>query len=217
MKEKFMGVGLGVGAALTLGIVWTDSAQAFSLNSNVSVENVLREAGTLNEIPYTGDVIFDRGPTNVVVGSGRELTQFGGLWDIDLDEASIRFTLTDQVQFNNVTSGDDVYSFLAPGFGNPGQNFLADYTFVPLGSSAFIEKPAIKILAGNQLEVTFLQGFALDLALLPQRSLDFRIDLTIQEPTPVPTPIPTPALLPGLVGMGLAVLRKRREDKNQTD
>ncbi|WP_143467640.1 PTPA-CTERM sorting domain-containing protein [Leptolyngbya ohadii] len=30
-----------------------------------------------------------------------------------------------------------------------------------------------------------------------------------------PTEIPTPALLPGLVGMGLAVLRKRKDEENQ--
>lgn len=210
MNERFIGIGLGVGVALTLGIVWTDSAQAFSLNSTVSVDNVLREPGTTNGIPYTGGVIFDRGPTDIVVGSGRELKQFGGLWDIDLDEASIRFTLTNQVQFNNVTSGDDVYSFLAPGFGGSGQNFLAGFTFVPLGSSAFNKNPMIKILAGNQLEVMFPLGFAQDLALIPLGGLDFKVDLMIQEPTP----IPTPALLPGLVGMGLAVLRNRRDDKN---
>ncbi|MGG6237639.1 PTPA-CTERM sorting domain-containing protein [Nodosilinea sp. AN01ver1] len=208
MKEKFISVGLGVGAALALGVMWTDSAQAFSLNSAVSVENILREPGTTNEIPYTGDVIFDRGPTDVVVGAGRELTQFGGLWDIDLDEASIRFTLTDQVQFNNVTSGDDVYSFLAPDFGALGQNSLIGYKLVPLGSSAFLQNPLVNILAGNQLEVIFRLGFAQDLASIPRGGLDFRIDLVIDEPTPVPTPV----LLPGLVGMGVAVLRKRRHD-----
>ncbi|MBE9160150.1 PTPA-CTERM sorting domain-containing protein [Nodosilinea sp. LEGE 06152] len=213
MKERFISVGLGVGAALTLGIVWTDAAQAFSLNSAVSVKNILREAGTQNEIPYTGEVIFNRGPSNVVVGSGRELTQFGGLWDIDLDQASIRFTLTNQVQFNNVTSGDDVYSFLAPNFGALGQNSLAGFKFVPLGSSAFIRNPSINTLTGNKLEVVFPVGFAQDLALIPKGSLDFRIDLMIDEPTPVPTP----ALLPGLVGMGLAVLRKRQNDDNQAD
>ncbi|QYO67616.1 PTPA-CTERM sorting domain-containing protein [Leptolyngbya sp. 7M] len=33
--------------------------------------------------------------------------------------------------------------------------------------------------------------------------------------TPAPTAVPTPALLPGLVGLGMAALRKRKENQGQ--
>jgi hypothetical protein len=39
------------------------------------------------------------------------------------------------------------------------------------------------------------------------------LQVSLVSPTPIPTPIPTPALLPGLVGMGIAALRKKRKSE----
>lgn len=214
--ERLIGVGLGVGVALTLGISWTDSAQAFSLNSQVTVENFLVFPGTSTKIPYGGSVPIEQGPIDVVVSSDTtnpELSRFGGIWDINLGNNSISFTLNSL--FSNVTSGDDIYRFKAPSFGLPGQNRVTGFTVTPLaGSLAFGNNPVITRMAGNWIDVVFPVGFAPDnepdLTSIPGQ-LGFKIDLAV-EPTPVPTPVPTPALLPGLVGMGLAILRQRRED-----
>lgn len=205
MKERFIGVGLGVSAALALGVVWTDSAQAFSLGNTVTVTNLL-DKGDL------GTDIF-QGPTDVVVVEpSLELNQFGGIWDIDLDNNSISFTLNSR--FGNVTSGNDIYRFIAPSFGQPGQNIVTGFTFTPLqGSLAFRENPVISLLAGNQIDVVFPKGFAPgdepDLTDIPGQ-LGFTVNLDVAS---TPTPIPTPALLPGLFGIGLAVWRRRTSDR----
>lgn len=204
--ERLTGIGLVVGTALTLGVVWADSAQAFSLGKTVTVTNLLDK----NDLDPT---IF-QGPTDIaVVGAAVELEQFGGIWDIDLGEHSISFTLNSL--FSNVASGQDIYRFKAPGFGLPGQNSVTGFTVTPLpGSLAFGQNPVITLVAANWIDVVFPLGFAPgnepNLTLIPGQ-LGFKIDLAV-EPTPVPRPVPTPALLPGLVGMGLAILRQRRED-----
>ncbi len=202
MKERLTGIGLAVGTALTLGMIWADSVQAFSLGNTVTVTNLLDK----NDL----DPEIFQGPTDVVVvGSDIELEQFGGIWDIDLGDNSISFTLNSL--FGNVTSGKDIYRFLAPSFGQPGQNSVTGFEVTPLaGSLAFREgkNPVVELLAGNRIDVVFPLGFAPgDAPNLTSISgqLGFKIDLTVE-----PIPIPTPALLPGLVGMGLAAWRKRR-------
>nr|WP_242023856.1 PTPA-CTERM sorting domain-containing protein [Nodosilinea sp. FACHB-13] len=212
MKERLTGIGLILGTALTLGVVWADSAHAFSLNSEVTVENFLVFPGTSTKIPYGGSVPIEQGPIDVVVSSDTtnpELSRFGGIWDINLGNNSISFTLNSL--FSNVTSGDDIYRFKAPSFGLPGQNRVTGFTVTPLaGSLAFGNKPVITRVAGNWIDVVFPVGFAPgnqpNLTLIPGQ-LGFKVNLEVE-----PTPVPTPALLPGLVGMGLAALRQRRED-----
>ncbi|MBD2231067.1 PTPA-CTERM sorting domain-containing protein [Phormidium tenue] len=210
MKERLTGIGLIVGTALMLCIVWADSAQAFSLGKTVTVTNLLDKDDLDPEI--------FQGPTDVaVVGSEVELEQFGGIWDIDLGDNSILFVLNSR--FSNVASGQDIYRFKAPDFGLPGQKSVTGFTVTPLlGSLVFGKAPMITQVANNWIDVVFPLGFApdnvTDLTQIPGK-LGFKIDLTV-EPTPEPTPVPTPALLPGLVGMGLAILRQRRED-DQSD
>ena len=199
MKESLLGTSLIAGAALALGVIWVDSAQAFSLGSPVTVTNTLLPISGPPEVPY-------QGPQTVIVGPGLELEQFGDIWDIDLGNNSILFSINSRI--GNVVSGDDIYRFLAPNLGKPGQNLLTGFTVVPLGRLAFNQNPTINLLAGNELEVIFPLGFAQNLASIPDGDLAFRINVTVDEPAP----IPTPALLPGLVGMGLAVLRQRRKD-----
>ena len=209
MKKKLAGIGLAVVTALTLGMISADSAQAFSLGKTVTVTNLL-DKGDL-------DPEIFQGPTDVVVvGSDIELKQFGGIWDIDLGDNSISFSLNSR--FGNVTSGKDIYRFLAPGFGQPGQNSVTGFEVTPLaGGLAFGEgkDPVVKLLTGNWIDAVFPLGFAPgdspDLTSIPGK-LGFSIDLTVE-----PIPIPTPALLPGLMGMGLAAWRKRRGGGDQDD
>ncbi len=212
MKERLTGIGLAVGTVLTLGvIIWADSAQAFSLHSPVTVTNVLID-------PATGDETDFGDPIDVRVGSGVELTRFGGVWDIDLGDNSIAFDLNSI--FGNVISGNDVYRFSAPKFGKPGQSIVTDFTVTALGSFAFRIFPIVKLMNGNEIEVIFPLEFAFPILdpneprdpnapNLTTVDLGLRIDLTTES---TPVPIPTPTLLPGLVGMGLAAWRNRRGD-----
>lgn len=203
MKESFVAAGM----ALTLGGFWINPAQAFSLGSSVTVTNSIRDIVTNDETVF----IDPLNPQTVTVGAGLELEQFGGIWNINLDDNSILFSINSR--FGNVTSGDDIYRFLTPDLGGAGQNSLTGFTFVPLGNVGFNQNPVIQVLADDWLEVVFPLGFAQNLTSIPVGDLAFRLDLAVEPPTPVPTP----ALLPGLVGMGLAALRNRREDKNRVD
>ncbi|WP_017299285.1 PTPA-CTERM sorting domain-containing protein [Nodosilinea nodulosa] len=206
MKERLVSTGFVLGTAVILGGVWLSPAQAFSLGSSVTVTNSIRDVNTQQETVFVDPL----NPQTVTVGAGLELEQFGGIWNIDLNNNSILFSVNSR--FGNVTSGDDIYRFLTPDFGGPGQNSLTGFTFVPLGNLGFDQNPAITVLANNWLEVVFPLGFTdQDLTKLSGQDLAFRIDLTVEPPTPIPSPVPTPALLPGLVGLGLAVLSKKRE------
>lgn len=204
MKEKSIGIGLVASAVLTLGIGWADSAQAFSLNSSVRVTNTIRNVDTQEEKVF-------RTPQTKTVGSGLELQRFGGIWDIDLDANSILFRINSE--FRNVTSGDDIYRFEALYFGGLGQSSLMGFN-VPDLPDLFIKDPIVAVKTDNLLEVIFPSEFVakdLDLTSIPGGDLAFRVDLKVTPPDPVPTPVPTPALLPGLVGMGLAALRRRQD------
>lgn len=207
MKERWIGVGLGVAAVLALGSAWTDSAQAFSVTSQVTVENFLRDPQTSARIPYTGTVPIVQGPVTVSVdSSGPELLQFGGIWDIDLGDNFILFTLNSA--FENVRSGDDVYSFQSADLDQMG-NFPAIeiLSFTAFSSN---NRPFARFIGSNKLEVIFPRGFAPEGLLAPEdvSKPTFTTNLPVE-----PYTVPTPALLPGLVGMGLAVWRRRNSDR----
>lgn len=208
MKERLAGVGLAVSTALTLGMIWADAAQAFSLGSSVTVTNSLK---TINGQGEVVEIPFEESLPKVVKSEKIELQQFGGIWNIDFTGTSVLFSINSR--FGNVISGDDVYRLKALNFGNPGQSAVTGLTFASTGVVPFLAAPQVNLLAGDSFEVIFPLGFAQNLNTIPVGNLAFQIDLTIVElPPPVPTPIPTPALLPGLVGMGLAVWRRRRGD-----
>ncbi|MEA5449047.1 PTPA-CTERM sorting domain-containing protein [Leptolyngbya sp. CCNP1308] len=217
MKERLTGVGLAVGTALTLGMIWADSAQAFSIGSRVTVENYLIDATTGKENVFQGPI-----PVEVIAGQEPDLFQFGGIWDIDLiadltkpSTSSILFDLNSI--FGNVESGHDVYSFV-------GQRAIKSIELTTLGSSTFLIPPTINRLGSNGFEVIFSQGFAFPIPdpsippnpeapnlTDPDTDLGVRISLVLE-----PAPVPTPALLPGLVGMGLAAWRRRRSGDQNT-
>lgn len=203
MKERLTGIGLIVGTALTLGVVWAAPAHAFSLGSTVTVQNFLRDSTTLKENAF-------QGPANVAVIQGQEpqLVQFGGIWNIDLGNNSISFTLNSK--FGNVVSGDDVYRFSTSDFGQLSQ--LTKIEIFSYANFSADKRPFAKFRSVNELEVIFPLGFAPDGLLPPQPGST--PGLVTQLPIE-PYAIPTPALLPGLLGMGLAVLRKQhRDDKD---
>jgi hypothetical protein len=201
MKEKSIGIGLVASAVLTLGIGWADSAQAFTLDSSVTVTNSIRNVDTQLE------TIFETaGP--ITVGSSPGLQQFGGIWDITFSNNSVLFSINSM--FGNVVSGDDIYRFKALDFGGLGQSSVTDFSVTGLAGS-FIKDPMVSVKTGNLLEVIFPLGFATNLASIPDGDLAFRVDLKVESPDPLPTSVPTPALLPGLVGMGLAALRRRQD------
>jgi hypothetical protein len=201
MKERLTGIGLAVSAALTLGTIWADSAQAFSLGSSVVATNTIKRVNTQGQAE---EIIFETSPPKTV-GSEIELIQFGGIWDIDLTGSSVSFAINSR--FGEVVSGDDIYRLEALNFGSLGQSSVKGFNLVYLGNPVFNEGkgPVLKLTRGKVLEVLFPLGFAQNLNLIPRENLSFRIDLDVEPPTSVPTP----ALLPGLVGMGLAVLRRR--------
>ncbi|MBE9138307.1 PTPA-CTERM sorting domain-containing protein [Nodosilinea sp. LEGE 07088] len=152
-----------------------------------------------------GTDIF-QGPEDVVVVTpGLELVQFGGIWDIDLDDNAISFSLNSI--FGNVESGNDIYRFEAPNLYQPGQlptiNIFSFAAFSPDNS------PFARFTGSNKLEVVFPLGFAPEGLIPPQPDTPLAITTTL----PVqPFVVPTPALLPGLIGMGLTIWRKQRRD-----
>ncbi|PSR19618.1 hypothetical protein C8255_01125 [filamentous cyanobacterium CCP3] len=204
MKEKFIGIGLGAGAALTLGIVWTDAAHAFSLGSKVTVTNLLK---TVDDEGNEQFKIFEKTSDPVTVGVQKELTQFGGIWDIDFDSNSISLTLNSK--FRNVVSGDDVYRFLSSDFDQTGpMPTVSIFSF-----ENFSYQPLARFRSANELEVVFPLGFAPNgLLPPPQGSIpNFKTELSVE-----PYAVPTPALLLGLIGIGLAALRKHRNGDNDS-
>lgn len=237
MKMRLLSVGLGAGAAIALGAVWADSAQAFSLHSTVVVENFLRVETLVEGEPTLRDIPFQEPTIAEVVrvrpspllsqrrgqssgnnkpdidispnGDNQEpsLMQFGGIWDIYLYGNSVWFDLNSR--FGNVTSGQDVYVFLAPDLDGSIQKIVATST----GKSPFEQSPVVNLLKRNKFEVVFPLGFAPgdspNLTAIPG-DLRLQIDLVVD-----PTPVPSPALLPGLIGMALAALCQRRNDYSQ--
>jgi len=144
----------------------------------------------------------------ITVGSSPSLQQFGGIWDITLSDNSVLFSINSR--FGNVVSGDDIYRFKALDFGGLGQSSVTGFN-VPDLPDLFIKDPIVAVKTGNLLEVIFPLGFATNLASIPDGDLAFRVNLTVKPPDPSPTPVPTPALLPGLVGLGLAALRRQQD------
>ncbi|WP_035987217.1 PTPA-CTERM sorting domain-containing protein [Leptolyngbya sp. KIOST-1] len=218
MKERLAGIGLTVGTALILGPVWANSAQAFSLGSPVIVENFLVDSDNPSiRIPYEGTIPIVQGPTRVVVTPPNpdsneptiELKQFGGIWDIDLDDNFISFSLNSL--FTNVSTGTDVYRFIGPNTGKIPT--IKIFSFTPF-SSKENERPYARFTAGEQLRVdlVFPRLFAPGGLLPPEPGSTPMFVTNVQVE---PHAIPTPALLPGLVGMGLAALRKQRGEKEK--
>ncbi|MGB3202160.1 MAG: PTPA-CTERM sorting domain-containing protein [Nodosilinea sp.] len=213
MNKRCVGIGLGVGATLTFNVLWPNSAQAFSLKK-VSVENLLRdpEILPLKEIGFQGPV-----DVTVIQGQEPELIRFGGIWDVDLGESSIYFDLNSV--FGNVESGDDVYKFKVLNSSGFGRRVITGALLTTGGSFTFQKTPVFNLLSGNKFEIVFPLEFAFPVPAPnaprdPRASNLTNVDLTLRvDLITEPVPVPTPALLPGLVGMGLSVLYKRREDK----
>jgi hypothetical protein len=205
MKERWIGVGLGVGATLALGIAWTDSAQAFSLGTPVTVTNILYKTNGPKEV-------FDGPDTVTVVPGGTTLKSFGQIWDIGLSDRAISFSLNSPF-FADVTTGVDVYRFQARGFGRPGSYSLLGAHVTPFGDFIEGRLPYVVLRGKRRFDVVFPLGFATGdfRQMTGQLGLNIKLDIRpTLEPTPEPTPVPTPAVLPGLVGLSLAVLRKQR-------
>ncbi|HSM81068.1 MAG TPA: PTPA-CTERM sorting domain-containing protein [Nodosilinea sp.] len=207
MKERLIGVGLTAGM-LTLALGWQGPASAFSIGSTVTVENFLKNATTLKEDSF-------QGPVDVTVieeieaSQTAELSEFGGIWDIDLDDHSILFTLNSK--FRNVVSGDDIYRFDVVNYVGTLPSLKFDLQVTLLGPRTFNRAPVVALGADNRsLEVIFPRLFgpqdAPDLRDIDGQ-LGLRIDLIER-----PVAVPTPALLPGLVGLGLAALRRQRQN-----
>lgn len=63
---------------------------------------------------------------------------------------------------------------------------------------------------------TWTQGFGGDTGYAQWSGFPWAVATAVPPTTPDSTPIPTPALLPGLIGMGVAALRKRNQDEGDS-
>lgn len=203
MKERLTGIGLAVGTALTLGSVWVSPAEAFSLGSTIDVTNTL--AG--KEFQTAPNVVVTEGSEPALLTGVSPSFGFGDMWNIDLDNHSILFSLNSK--FAALDTGNDVYKFKVINYVGvlPSSKFRVKVT--QLGKYTFGKEPTIVVADDNRsLDVIFQPRFN------PQNApflkdipggLKFKVDL-------IPVAVPSPALLPGLVGLGVAALRKRRQD-----
>lgn len=139
--------------------------------------------------------------------SGTGISASGTLTTSDFDTITNTYTITG---ITGTRNGINIAALLPPGtyptvFALPNDNILTAALSPTIQGFSFQD--------ANGLNVNVYQEFGF---------FDLVGGITNFTPTPVnlsitPTPIPTPALLPGLVGLGAAALRKRKQEKVEAE
>ena len=207
--KTFSHLGLAVAGAAVVGSVATvlspGSAYAASLNGSITFTNGV--TGFSNGVnPGSDD--FDFGGATIGATSG----DFDG---VTLDSLTSAFTLTrisilDGNNSDGFTSA--LYSFGAiPNFFTLSNGYSFALDAGSLIRNRFQQGGLISVTAGGALSGTFFDGSnevagfgTLAITSVPKSS-GYSISLNT-------VPIPTPALLPGLIGMGVAALRRKQEE-----
>ena len=145
------------------------------------------DSGSLTGQTFSGNVKFD---DSVLSGSGEETVS---LSDFNFSFLGNAFTLIDDpLAFAQFFNGD----FLGVEYGTTDFQLLSGLDFFDPALSSIND-------AFFSYDVASGAGFG-----------DVSYKLVATPPTP-PAAVPTPALLPGLIGMGVAALRKRKQTVEQ--
>lgn len=204
MNFKKIGLGLAVTAAITTGIALTEKpAEAISLFSdNFDTEN--GGSGALNFNGFSKWDVTDGTVDLIPAGGQFDFYPGNGLY-IDLDGSTGNAgILTTKTTF---AAGTYNLSFK---LGGNARGSAADAVTVNLGLGNFSE--VFTLNSGDPL-TTFVRTITLTSAgkLSFSNAGGDNIGAILDDVNL--TTIPTPALLPGLIGMGLAAMRKRRNEQ----
>ncbi len=201
MNFKKIGLGLAATAAMTAGMAITEKpAQAISFFSdNFNTEN--GGTGQLNFNAFTQWDVTDGTVDLIPTGSQFDFYPGNGLY-VDLDGSSSNAgVLTTKTVFDPGTYN---LSFV---LGGNARGAASDNVTVSLGLGNFSE---VFTLASNAPLATVLRTITLTSASKLSFSNAGGDNIGAILDNVNVTAVPTPALLPGLIGMGVAALRKRK-------
>jgi hypothetical protein len=198
MKLKSILLGFGAGAALVLAPIFNESASAF-----VVFDNNPRDANVVSNFN------FDQSTNTTLVTEtfGDTSSEFRKTLLVTPANLLVQQTLTFRIT-NGLSSAIAGYKFsFFNGQGNPVAN-LSPITSISGGafSSLSITNNVVSLVLANAVGTgdNFDVSFGVNTAGL-RRFQQFGI---LQEAQVVPTP----ALLPGLIGLGVAALRRKNEE-----
>lgn len=137
--------------------------------------------------------------------SGAGISASGTLTTSDFDTSTNTYTITG---ITGTRNGINIAALLPPGtyptgFAQPNDNILTAALSPTIQGFSFQDENGLNVNVYEEF------GFFFDLVGGPNPT---QVNLSI-----TPTPIPTPALLPGLVGLGAAALRKRKQEKVEAE
>jgi hypothetical protein len=139
--------------------------------------------------------------------SAGSISANGTLTTTDFDPIANNYTITG---ITGTRNGVNIAALLPPGtyptFLPPPNDNLLTATLEPTYSGFSFQD-------ANGLNVNVFNGFSAGFFENAGNSFDANFTQTRVNLSITPVPIPTPALLPGLIGLGAAALRKRKQEK----
>lgn len=136
-------------------------------------------------------------------------TTYGDITTITGTYLELSSQLEAQPWYQELLDANQIATEVGVGF-NVTPNQSGNFEFGPFFATRLIG-------GGSVASVQTLRGKSLTTGIAPNDVVGFSVADNVKytwavQATSVPTPIPTPALLPGLIGMGVAALRKRKQE-----
>lgn len=186
------------------------------LNEAIPIQQFNPSLGTLNSVlvKFTGTMTGEAGFENRNATPATVTVNFGGLFSLTLPSGDRLDINPSNQQSYNVTRFDRVFDY-----GGTSGRTLESLTASATTSQSYISNALLQALTGTGVANFLFSAIYNSSVTGPGNIVSYSTggtsvaDVSVTyDYTPATTPtIPTPALLPGLIGIGVAALRKRKE------